>query len=80
MTRLFAMTAELRAANVEAHVVELSSADEERLFESVEPTFGAAGVEAAQRGRDAWREFLVRWFAHTVKLAITFDAEDTLVR
>lgn len=80
MTRLFAMAAELRASGVEPHVVELSEADEERLFESVEPTFGAAGVEAAQRGRDAWREFLVHWFEHTVKLALTFDTADTLVR
>lgn len=80
MNRLFGLTADLRAAGTEPAAVDLSADDEQRIFESVGATFGPSGEQAARRGRDAWRHFLTEWFAHTVKLALSFDAVETRVR
>jgi hypothetical protein len=80
MTRLFGMAAELRAQGIEPTAVELSGDDELHLFGSAEPTFGATGAEATTRGLDGWRAFLVHFFDHTMKLQLTFDAEETKVR
>ena len=80
MTRLFTMAADLRASGVEPHAVTLTVEDEQHLFHSAEATFGPAAAEAAKAGAVVWREFLVTWFTHTVKLALTCDAVATTVR
>jgi hypothetical protein len=80
MTRLFTLAADLRASGVEPHEVLLARDDEQHLLLSAEPTFGPAAAEASARGELAWRAFLTTWFAHTVKLALHFDAESTAVR
>lgn len=77
MTRLLSRIADRRAVGQEVHTIALSDEDERSLRDSAGHTFGAAGADAATRGKAAFRGFLVTWLATTVELAVTFDAVDT---
>lgn len=77
MTRLLARIADRRALGVEVHTIALAEEDEVSLRDSAGHTFGAAGAEAASRGKAAFRAFLVTWLASTVELSLTFDAAET---
>ncbi|MFO0684716.1 MAG: hypothetical protein U0234_21850 [Sandaracinus sp.] len=77
MTRLLSRIADRRALGVEARSIALSEEDEVSLRDSAGHTFGAAGADAAARGKAAFRAFLVTWLASTVELELTFDAVET---
>lgn len=79
MTRLFVLADDVRALGREPTVVHLCAEDEFTLFESAEPTFGAAGALAAREDHEAWRRFLHGWFRDTIDVGLVLDADETRV-
>jgi hypothetical protein len=79
LTRLAALSSELRETGAEPTTLHLTAGDEAAMRESAGDTFGPAGGEAAMASQAAWRAFFENWMRVTTKLVVVFDEPETRV-